>query len=63
MIEENLTVAFLSKTPNKVLTEADTCFKVLKMPEYHTPSMKILWNTWIFPFHTVKCGVWKDLDT
>ena len=33
------------------------------MPEYHTPSMKILWNTWIFPFHTVKCGVWKDLDT
>ena len=28
-----------------------------------TPSMTILWNKWIFPFHMVKCGVWKDLET
>ena len=28
MLEEKLTVAFLPNTPNKVLAEADTCFKV-----------------------------------
>ena len=30
------TSVFLTKTPNKVLAEADTCFKVLKIPAYHT---------------------------
>lgn len=36
IIEEKLAVAFLAKTPNKVLAEADTSFKVLKIPRYHT---------------------------
>ena len=36
IIKEKLTVAFLAKTPNKVLAEADTSFKVLKIPRYHT---------------------------
>ncbi|KAK2572104.1 hypothetical protein P5673_002306 [Acropora cervicornis] len=36
MIEEKMTVAFLAKTSNKVLAEADTCFKSLKIPTYHT---------------------------
>ena len=35
IIKEKLTVAFLAKTPNKVLAEADTSFKVLKIPRYH----------------------------
>lgn len=33
--EEKLTVSFLAKTPNKVLAEAETSFKVLKIPRYH----------------------------
>ena len=33
--EEKLTVSFLAKTPNKVLAEAETYFKVLKIPRYH----------------------------
>ena len=36
IIEEKLAVAFLAKTPNKVLAEAGTCSKVLKIPRYHT---------------------------
>ena len=36
MIEEKMTVAFLAKTSNKVLAEADTCYKSLKIPTYHT---------------------------
>lgn len=36
IIEEKLAVAFLAKTPNKVLAEAGTCSKVLKIPKYHT---------------------------
>jgi len=31
-----MTVGFLAETPNKVLAEADTCFKLLKIPTYHT---------------------------
>ena len=36
MLEETLSVAFLPETSNKVLAEADTCFKVLKIPSYHS---------------------------
>ena len=42
IIEEKLAVAFLAKTPNKVLAEAGTCSKVLKIPKYHTEYDNVL---------------------
>ena len=36
IIEEKMTVAYLAKTSNKVLADADTCFKTLKIPTCHT---------------------------
>lgn len=31
-----MTVAFLPNYPNKVLAEADTCFKIIKIPTCHS---------------------------
>ena len=42
IIEEKLAVSFLAKTPNKVLAEAGTCSKVLKIPKYHTEYDNVL---------------------
>lgn len=36
IVEDKIKVSFLALTPNKVLAEADTFFKVLKIPTYHT---------------------------
>ena len=36
MLEETFTVAFLPNTSNKVVAEANTCFKVLKIPSYQS---------------------------
>ena len=36
MLEGKLTVAFLPNKSSKVLVEVDTCFKVLKIPSYHS---------------------------
>ena len=36
MLGDKISVAFLPNYPNKVLTEADTCFKVIKIPTCHS---------------------------
>ena len=51
MLGDKITVAFLPNYPNKVLAEADTCFKIIKIPTCHSDYKDFLKYMDISIFH------------